>query len=350
MSVRVRRNAFLNTRVSLLASQLLPPGQIAAVIQAPVERHVATLRQMGLASVDLTAPSSIASLDLRFTEVLLTEIHYLARPLHGTEKDFFLYWMHRFELANLKALLRGKLNEQATEVIARELTQSQTGGSLDLNALLAAETTGELLQLLARHRDYADIAQQVRRAFELHQDPFFLDATIDRRYYAGLQRRADGLAGKGGDRVRELVGRLIDRINLVWLMRYRFAYGLSPAEAFFQLIPGGWMLGRERLLSLAELASVEAMVAALPDTYGQLLLGLRSATRVRDALHNALLRVARQMLRHAQFDLARVYAYLLVRESDLRRIAAVLKGGQLGVEAALIRDAVGLGEDLGAAA
>ena len=35
---------------------------------------------------------------------------------------------------------------------------------------------------------------------------------------------------------------MVDRVNLVWLLRYRFAYNLSPAQAYYLLIPASHRL------------------------------------------------------------------------------------------------------------
>ena len=108
-------------------------------------------------------------------------------------------------------------------------------GRLDIEDLAHAEDVGELLRRL-ESSPYADIVRPARRAFEESHDPFILDAALDRSYYEGLEHRALPLENVAGQSFRRLMSSLIDRLNLVWLLRYRFNYNLPPAQVYYLLV------------------------------------------------------------------------------------------------------------------
>jgi V/A-type H+-transporting ATPase subunit C len=141
-----------------------------------------------------------------------------------------------------------------------------------------------------------------------------------------------------------MVDTLIDRVNLVWLLRFRVAYGLSPAEAYYLLIPAGRLLTPARLLQLAESAEVGEVVERLPTPMQRMLVGSNTISEVHRVLKNAALEQAREIVEQTRFNFARAFAYLQIREHDLRRFASILKGRALQLDPMQIGAAVRYGE------
>jgi V/A-type H+-transporting ATPase subunit C len=135
---------------------------------------------------------------------------------------------------------------------------------------------------------------------------------------------------------------IIDRTNLLWLLRYRFAYALPPAETYYLLIPTGYRLTGRDLLALSQLPTFEEVLQNLPEPFRRLLAPARNTTDVAVILEQEMARTAHSALRHAAFSLARVFAYLVLRETDLRRVRGILRGRHLQLSPDLIRRAVGV--------
>jgi V/A-type H+-transporting ATPase subunit C len=126
---------------------------------------------------------------------------------------------------------------------------------------LQSDTPAELLRRLER-TPYAD--SRARRPLERGEALFAPDAALDRRYYAGLARL--GRATDSGPRqlLGELVGSIVDRVNLVWLLRYRYAYNLPAAQAYYLLIPASHRLLPQHMQQLAQCASFADAIGSLP--------------------------------------------------------------------------------------
>jgi V/A-type H+-transporting ATPase subunit C len=209
-------------------------------------------------------------------------------------------------------------------------------GRLDNQDLAHAEDAGELLRRLEAG-PYAGIVRNVRRAFEQSRDPFSLDAALDRSYYENLTLRAQPLEKTVGAPFRNLMANLIDRINLVWLLRYRFNYKLPPAEVYYLLVGSRYSLSGTRLQKLAALDSLEAVLAALPPSWRAKLSGVTDIPGVFARMEHAAAEQAQRVLRSGAPDIARAYAYLILRERDLRAVRAVLRGRHLGLATSDIR-------------
>src|SRR3569623_1892793 len=178
---------------------------------------------------------------------------------------------------------------------------------------------------------YAGIVRRARRAFEQSHDPFSLDAALDRGYYEGLVQRAQPLEEAVGAPFRSLMANLIDRINLVWLLRYRFNYGLPPAEVYYLLVASHYALSGARLRDLAAQDSLEAVLAALPAAWQARLAGVTDVPDVFARMEHVAAEQALRVLRSRAPGIARAFAYLILRERDLRAVRAVLRGRHLGL-------------------
>lgn len=332
--------AYLNTRVSLLAARLLPESAWEDFVTQPVARSQALLDHHDLAAMTAPEPAG-KSLEQRMVTLLLSDILILSRALSGRQRDFVAYWMHRFELANIKAIIRGKMAGKSAADIRSGLMDMGSLARLPLESMLRTEDVTELLRALEAS-PYSDIARAARQGYQERRDPFILDATFDHRYYAGLANHARFSEGGQSHNFRDLVAAQIDRINLIWLLRYRFTYQLAPAQVYYLLIPSHFRLGRARLRTLAQLTSMEAVLRALPRPYAGLVAGATTISQVRESLTRYGLSLAATALRHLREPLARAFAYLLLREHDLRRLRAVVRGQNLGLPAALLREAMGL--------
>ena len=335
-------SAYLNTRVSLYSGRLWPDAVLDHLVGASEDVLVDTLTQRGLGQLapngDRLAgqPHPPRSLEQRIITQILDETRVLIRPLSSEARAFLTFWTARFEMTNLKTLIRSKMTDERPAAVLARLTPMGGFGRLDNQDLAHAEDVGELLRRLEAG-PYAGIVRHARRAFEQSGDPFNLDAALDRAYYDGLTQRAQPLEKTVGSSLRNLMANHIDRINLVWLLRYRFNYKLPPAQVYYLLVGSHYSLPGSRLQELAALDSLEAVLVALPSPWKERLAGITDNSSVFARMEHVAAEQAQRILRAHAPDIARAFAYLILRERDLRAVRAVLRGRHLGLAAADIR-------------
>jgi len=330
--------AYLNGRVSLLAGRLLSPGQIDALIEEG-EAKGGSARFAEGSLINQYA----GDLDQSNVTLLLRDLAVLIRPLSGGAHDLLNYWAHRFELNNLKVLIRGKMAGQAQHLIEAQLLDMGRFTTLPVAELLQCDTSAELLRRLEQ-TPYAEIARQAHHLLEQGEALFALDAAIDRRYFAGLWRRgAAGDDDASGQHVRAIVGSIIDRVNLVWLLRYRYAYNLPPGQAYYLLIPASHRISGAQLQQISQQPTFADAIGSLPEPFAALLAGASNTTEATLRLERESWRMAAHALNHSTFNVARALGYMVLRERDLRRLRAIVRGHDMGMNAEMIRTALGLG-------
>ncbi len=333
--------AYLHTRISLYAGQLLGLDRIDALIDRPYDDS--TRNGVQTNATGSPVAQYTGDLDQHNVTILLNELAVLIRPLAGAPRELLGYWAHRFELGNLKTIIRGKMSNQPRAAIEGQLQDMGAFTSLPIAELLQSDTPTELLRRLEQ-TPYAEIARQARHLLEQGEALFALDAALDRRYFAGLARRSAAIESNSGQPLRTLVGSIVDRVNLVWLLRYRYAYNLSPAQAYYLLIPASHRLLPQQMQQLAQCSSFEEAIGSLSSPFDRILAGARNTTEVTLKLEQESWRIAANTLRHGSFNIARALAYMMLRERDLRRLRAIVSGRSMHMGGAAIRSALGLAE------
>ena len=324
-----------------MASRLLSEEEFTSLASQPPEACTGILEHAGLSQLTADLESG-RYLEQSIIAAQLADILILMRAV-GEARNFLQYWTMRFEMTNLKAILRGRMSGASVSDIRNELSDMGFLTRLPIEELLQTEDIGELLRRL-ESTPYADIVRFARRAFETQPRLFDLDAALDRRFYHGLAEQAYALEKKLGPPFRPVIEMHIDRVNLIWLLRFRFVYRLPSAQVYYLLIPSRYRLSSGVLKDLSTLSKFEEVLAALPEPYRSLLRGAGSINQVAAILERKLAQNAWAVLRSAAPAFARAFAYLVLRDRDLRRVRAVLKGRSLGMDAETIAQAAGLVE------
>ncbi|WP_456413754.1 V-type ATPase subunit [Thiolapillus sp.] len=336
MGNQVASYAYLNTRVSLMAKQLLHRKQRQALLQLPLSELGPLLTQAGVGALAQQLPKDPARLEQFLATVLVGESIKLMRCLNSSERNFIRHWMRRLELINLKFLLRTKFSGSQPIDPSRHLLDLAGLGSLELQTLINTDSIEEFLRQL-QSSSYRSMARPARKAFEEHRSLFDVEAALDANYYSHLVQLASALEGRHKQQTESLLRTWLDQINLVSLLRFRFVYKLSPPHAYFLLAPGGHRLSLRTLQQLAQLASVKEVVEHLPAPLQQQLAETGDIEDIEHHMQQLVRTRANKILRKQRFNMAIAYAYLYLREQQIQLIHAVLKGHLLGLSTELIQ-------------
>ena len=335
--------AYLNTRVTAMATRLFDPDLLAQVTALTLPELAERFRLQALLDEQLDARAKARAAEQALIHRLLADLAVLIRPMQADARELVLTWVRKYALFNLKTLIRGKLYELDQTEIRANLYELPPRVRLPHQELYRTETVLELLRALERG-PLRIIARQARESYEQRRDPFVLEAAVDQRYFAELAREAQQLRGEDAQPVQQLVGALLDRTNLMWLLRFRFSFRLSPSEAFYQLVPSKRLLHRDRLLALANIDTFEQVLDALPAPLDRLLSGSLSLIEVQRRAEAYLVGECRRTLASSRSAVSRALAYLMLREHDLMLLYALVQGRLLGLPQQVVDIAVDLAE------
>ncbi len=334
-----QREPYLHTRISALTERLIAPDEVATLCGLSLSELAQRFGLERLLEEPHERRAKSRSVKQALINTLLNELRILIRPMNAAEAGLILAWGRKYALFNLKTLLRGKLYALNQDEIRANLYELPEHVRLPQQELFQAEGVLELLRKLEQG-PYSLIAKQGREVFEQKREPFALEAALDQRYYLEMTRRLQQVPGSSQDELKQLLGAVLDRVGLLWLLRFRFSYGLSPSETFYQLVPSVRLLHRERLLALVNLDSFEEIIVALPEPMKTDLAGSQGLIEVQQRLGGHVTRVSRRILANGQSGVARALAYLILREHGVLMLFSLVQGHLLGLPRELVEIAV----------
>lgn len=332
-------HAYLNTRVSVMSTRLLTPEQAGRLLGLDLADLAEQLSLSAIIDDQVSAHGKVRAVEQALIQTLLSDVAILIRPMGPAERSLILNWARRYALFNLKTLIRGKLYDLDPATIRKDLYDLPPGFRLARDELFRAENVLELLRILERG-PFSMIARQAREVYEQKREPFALEAAIDQQYYSDLARQTMRFQGDSLQPLRRLIGALLDRVDLIWMLRFRFAYQFSPSETFYQLVPSPRLLHRETLLALVDRENLHQLLEALPEPLAERMTDAEDLIEVqrRAIAHQA--EETRHILTQSPSGVARALAYLILREMDLALLFAVLQGGLLGFPQDVIKSAI----------
>lgn len=328
-----------------MAARLLDPIQVAAIAEQGLEELAGHFGLTVILDENLSTRAKSRAIEQALIQTLLAELTILVRPMAAAERALVLSWSRLFALTNLKTIIRGQLYDLDRGEIRENLYDLPPNMRLSLadQELFRAESVPELLRQLEQG-PYRLIALQARETYEQRHEPFALETTIDKLYFAGLVHHVMQFHDANLRPLQELVGALLDHADLLWLLRFRLSYGLSPSETFYQLVPSFRLMHRERLLALVNVESLEQALAALPLPLKDRLADSTNLIDVQKRMGAYLYGEASRILRHGRSGVARALAYLILRRMDLLLLFSLIQGGLLGLPRDLVHIAVELAE------
>jgi V/A-type H+-transporting ATPase subunit C len=325
-------DAYLNTRVSVMASRLLDTDTVGKLSRLTLPELAERLTLPALLDDTLGSNAKSRAVEQALVSLLLIELAILIRPMSATGRALILKWGRKLALFNLTALLRSKLHNLDQTETLENLFELPPALRLPIprRELFRAESAQELLRILEQTQ-YGLIARQAREVYEQRRDPFALEAAIDQRYYSEMTRALMQFDSASLQPLRRVLGALLDQVNLIWMLRFRFSYHLTPSETFFYLVPSFRLLHRERLLELVNIDNFEQLIAALPSPLDEELAGSRSLIEVQQRVARLTAGEMHRVLAYSSSGVARALAYLILREREVRLLFSLVQGRLLAL-------------------
>jgi V/A-type H+-transporting ATPase subunit C len=254
---------YINARVRAMRSRLMSPGQLEELLGAPTleafiqalsstpygfDLQEALLRYEGLRAVDQALSQSLS----RTTRTILGFADGRARALIGLV-------LLRWDLVNLRVIVRGKHAGRPTEEIVQTLLPAGNLGDVVLKEMAGYPDVSALAGTLESldHPLAGPLAQGVA-AYAKSADVLEIEQHLDRGYAEYTLRQARRLGGAAAA-LREIFAAEIDAANVKTALKLASADGLPEARRLQFFIPGGEAVS-DRLF--AALSSAQTQAAA----------------------------------------------------------------------------------------
>jgi len=279
-------------------------------------------------AVGADLPTHPAALERRLKQRLAAETVALTALQWGAPRRLLRVYARRFELANLKTLLRARHHAVPVERCEAMLVPLPST-VLPWQALLEAPSVEAVAELLAD----TPYGRPIRTVLEQQGEapPFPLEVALDLAYLQTLVRRILALGGADGRRARTFLGAWIAVENLSWAFRYRRLAGLTPEETVNYTLHRAFGAGLDAVRRVATGASVADEAARLgfavdPELPEEAALASLERTALRGRAE-----LATRLQGRTVFDLGTVLAQLTLREIEVLDLVTLVEGRAVGL-------------------
>ncbi|KUK45134.1 MAG: V-type ATP synthase subunit C [Methanothrix harundinacea] len=278
----------------------------------------------GAELVEYATFANIAKTYRKLLEVSIDEPQFL-----------ILEYLRRWDIWNIKTILRGKFHGASEEEIMKYLVPA---GELDmefLEGLAKKERIEEVIQAFDGTDYYEALAQYDGKMLSS------VENALDKLYYFRMERAVGGTLSVGGGLLLKYVRKEIDVKNLVTLFRMNKA-GIEASVIQENLIPGGKL--HEELSRMAG------------QSYNEFVRGLEgypfwsaisdvaaeggSVSRIEARLRAYLVRYAWALSNYHPLSILPVLGYIVSKDTEVSNIRKIVRGKEAGLSAELIEEQV----------
>ncbi len=275
------------------------------------------------------------ALQRRLIANLITEMSENSAQLAAHESRFLAWNLTRFQIENLKILVRGFLNRTAIEELREQLLPLPTASELNAEEFLAAKTLEAFTDLLP-HDSLQESFAKILKSHRDDRSPFFFEAALDRGYFQALIARLDSLASEDRELVAPLVSQEIDTFHLMLAVRGRFIHQLKP-ESLRPLHIAGTTIPRglfEAMLGDSDLATIShRVIGRVIDSVPQ----ASEPASLESLAWHRFLRLSNRAFRRSHIGFAAVIGYFGIRRIEISNLITLSEGIRLGLPADSIR-------------
>lgn len=283
----------------------------------------------------------------RLVQELVQELAGCVRHVGGTGGELVAWLLGRFQVENMKTLIRGFVNQTPPEVLQKHLVTLPAELSLDATGLMGAKSLESFIELLPPGTPRRRLSESLARHHDQPQ-PFFLEAALDCGYFQELLAKTSRLSGEDQTVVRPLALHEANFFQFMLAVRGRFHFDL-PADALLSLhLPGVFDDWFKNLLTAPDWPA--AAKSSVGIVFDELPLEPSSDDIVLETLAwQRFQRLAADVFRRDHMGLGAVVGYVALRRVETANLITLSEGIRTNLTTTAIRARLVPGKKLEAA-
>jgi vacuolar-type H+-ATPase subunit C/Vma6 len=275
---------------------------------------------------------------------LISELSGFRAHLSSLGADLIDWTLVRFQVENLKVLIRAFLTKVPIEELYGHLVSLPREFALDTQGLAKAESWEDIVRLVPR----GFLQESLKKALENCRDyprPFFFEAALDRGYFQGLVNRTERLLQEDREIVKPMVCQEVDIFHLMLVARGKFHYSLTP-EMLRPLHVEGTRIPRALFTDMLNDPDLntsvgrvsERVLDAAPFEHGQNDgLMVVDASVLEGLAWTRFFRLANMAFRQSHMGLGAIMGYAGLRRVEVANLITISEGIKRGMAAETIR-------------
>lgn len=262
------------------------------------------------------------ALEIKVFNILKSFSYYL----DGEVKDFYEGLLARYEIRDIKRILRSLVHEEDIGALRETIISLPTRFLETSESQLTVEN---FLHSLAR-TDYG------RKLITYVNEPkdrilFYVEMTLDRSYYENLIKLSARLSKKDRGICEKVIGGHIDLLNLMYIYRGKNTYKIIPQEMINFIISGGESLSLNKLRDIIEDDSGDEFISNVSETkFASFFPGTRELGLVDIKIQQAIYKLNMKIFRESGMDIGKLLSLTILLEYCIRDVSTIIEAQRLG--------------------
>lgn len=330
------RFAAVNSKVKSLEGKLLDESDYMNLIQCRSLCDVLKYLKEETAYSEVLKDYDVEQLHRGKLEIILKKsfvqkLNRLRHYFYGDYRKLFSIMFMKYEIEDLKVILRGKYIGREREYISSLITYESPLNSMDYSELLNARDVEDFVDKLKDtkyHKFLKPLMPYVQQ-----EGLFRLETTLDFAYFSTLRKYVKRLDKESMEIMKKITGTYADMLNIEWIIRGKTYYGLSPEELFNYTIYDGYHLKREILKKMCYAKNQEELGEIARDTeYAGMFEGMEGEHLMGKQMLTCLRGMFNKYRRENRLDVSVVISYLELLSIEIRDITSIVENKRYGIE------------------
>lgn len=329
---------YLVTRFHVRRSQMLEAERLEALCR------LRTVAELGEMLYPGSALLTHEKLQRRLVQDLVQELVRFRRHAGDSGHEFMDWQLARFQMENIKILLRGLLNQLPMAGIKPHLVNLPVDQTLNVQRLTEAGSVQGFAALLPAGKPRDWLEDLLSRMPEV-SEAFLLEMALDCGYHQELLKRAARLPDDEKEIINALVFQEVNLFQLMLVVRGKFHQNLPPTVLLPFHVPGSGVSDSwfKNLLAATDIStaikcsrgialdqSPRNLASADPPT-------TIKASDIEAGAWRRLWRLANSAFRRSHMGLGAIIGYHVLRRLEVANLITLSEGIRLGVEPGLIQ-------------
>ena len=280
-----------------------------------------------IGGIDLIEHATYKNMARTFSNIL----HVMQGDLRSMVSAYLMKW----DLWNLKVILRGKTYGADSESIREDLVPAGRLDEVLLDRLLALETDREVIAEFSK-MEHLEISQDVINAYKTDGHLRSIEDYLDKLYYKNVLKSIDP-SSRPAHMFQDYIRREIDIINLETILLLKME-GIRGDDVMECIIPGGKQIDKKLATQLANAESIPAAINDLAqlDFYEDIKEALDAST---GSLKDLVAGMKKYHIRQAKkfsslYPLSVIPAldYMIHKTNEVNNIRTIARGIESGID------------------
>jgi len=330
--------AYVVTRVRAKKSSLLKEESYAKMLMMSVPEISRFISESGYQQEMTELAGRIEGVDLveHATYSNMAKVYRsILQSATGELRDMLSAYLEKWDIWNLKVILRGKTYGMDNDHIREDLVVAGELSSADLEKLLSAGTEEEILALFGKMAKVV-IPQEVMAAYRTSGNLAQVEDYLDKLHYIRLIGKTDQTSAPAR-LFQTFIRAEIDTVNLGTILKLK-AEGIHGDEAMKYIVPGGKQIDKQLATQLANAETIPATAADLAqlDFYDEIKGALEQET---SSLRDIVAGMKRYQIRQAKrfshlypLSIIPILDFMIHKEIEVTNIRTIARGTASGID------------------